>query len=371
MSILAIVPDYPQSEYMESALKEFAPYDSVLVRENAERTEAITPTLSLRVMDKVSDTAFEPWPEWDYIERYVEYELAVSSMRDETCSPPGFDWEEIRRGIGCLKEFLDGASYDGLVVWNDRLWYNEVALEWAREIRIPYVVLERGCYPGTMIVDGVGLDEGHNQFRKIWEEYKIAASDIKSYRHLDKGGTLEHQPDGGLAAWEIVDELPPHKPVVFAPLQVPIDTNVVFRGGGNKELLDFATQDPDIAVIAKRHPKDFWTNEEWLKDYCSDRGVMLIDADIKSILPVCCGVVTQNSQVGIDAIRVYHKVGLIGSAFWKGCEATIDDPATIRDFVDTKPIHNVVIDRFLVALRVYYLVHTRYAGERIKELLSV
>lgn len=344
--------------------------EAIAVRGEATSTGVFSFDHEIPVVDRVEDKGFDPYPEWDDINGIVKYEAAVSALQGKQYTTPHFMWDGIRQGVEMLSEFIGDHQPDSIITWNDRLWYNEVALGWARENGVPYAVMERGCFPGTVIVDSRGLDFGNNDFHTLWNEYRLTSDDVTRYLRTVGDDTLEAQPEDGPAAHEIAEMLPPHKPAVFIPLQVPIDTNVVFRCGGNEHLMDFAASNPGVAVVAKKHPLDYWTNETWLKNHCEYRGIFLVDADIKSIIPACCGVLTQNSQVAIDALRTKSKAGVIGEAFWKHCEATIDDPESVGAFVATADPSTPAVKRFLVAMRLYYLVPSHYAAERIKEVLA-
>lgn len=371
MKIVAVVPDINQAAHMEKPIASLK-CDVITVRDTALGVKWGNVLHRVHACDTLvrDENAATDERAIDDISEYLEYEIAVENMVGETTSAPAFNWPEIRRGIGEIQTALEASSCDGVVVWNDKLWYNTSTLDWAKKHSIPYAIMERGPFPGTLIVDSQGLDFGCNDFHRMLGEVESNKRLNIAYDQLnDSLDTLYEQPKG-LSSWEIADAYGIEKPIVFIPLQVPIDTNVVFRKGGNKELIDFATQNDDFVVIAKMHPIDRWTKVDWLQNYCHERGVILLDAAIYHIISAASAVVTMNSQVGIDALRMYARVGVVGSTYWKYCGATFDDPSCVNDVYEQKYKGVRAIRTMLATLRLNYLVDHNSAHERIVEVLS-
>lgn len=369
MKILAVVPDDIQALHMTKVLNG-ADWSGVLVRVTA------LPYFGgeIRAFLNCDDRGRSPRslaPTCPYPDNpFVQYEATVDRTRSLFNRAPVFNWGDIERGIELLQHVLNTTDADVLVTWNERLWYNEVATAWALTNNVPCVKLERGCFPETYIVDDLGFDYGRNRFNDIFMGYVLTNSDIELFeRKIDRVKTLEIQNEDGPSAPELSELAEPGKPIVFLPLQVPIDTNVVFRHGGNKELISFASKSTEVSVFAKLHPADRWTNQYLLREYCDERGVQLFDASLFSYIDASSAVVTMNSQAGIDALLRGKNVGVLGDAFWKYTGATVDDPESVMDVVNAE-IDKEVIDRFLVSMRLHYLREENQVLSRIEELVG-
>ena len=96
-----------------------------------------------------------------------------------------------------------------------------------------------------------------------------------------------------------------NKPSVFVPLQVSVDTNMIFRTDAirnNYGLLEYVrTAYPDHQIIVKKHPGDGFTSDEVLMAYCDAHGMALVNMATHSLLQCVDKVVSINSQVIIEA----------------------------------------------------------------------
>jgi len=378
MKLLLLVPDDKQAMHMSLIFSNAiwsskTCYSAILVRKSARDCYSGSDFVALDCADRGTCAVYETEPCCYSSNPFLKYEAAVDAIRSPLVGAPEFYWENIIEGIEKLQQQLDRSDADILVTWGERCWYNEVAISWANNKGIPCIRLERGCLHGTYIVDDLGLEFGRNRFYDVYNNIKYASvnESSKLRRVVDKNKTLEPQNNNGMRSWEIAELLDPHKKVVFVPLQVPIDTNVVFNGASNTKLLDFVSGYDEFSVVAKLHPADKWTNQEMLNKYCEERGIRILDAPLKNFLAASSAVITMNSQVAIDSLICHMKVGVIGNAFWKYTDATINDPKSPIDVLLAKSPRSQRIRRFLVALRLYYLCEAEQVPKRIEELVGV
>jgi hypothetical protein len=196
-------------------------------------------------------------------------------------------------------------EYDAMVLWNDRCWYNEFAKQWAQERTLPVVYCERTVFPGMFIVDGTGLDSGHSDLARY---QGVRAPNVDAYESWESAMTLcgveQQRPTTVAQVCEVVRQ--DGIPTVFVPLQMPYDTNMVFRTGGdvigNRSLLSWVHKHRQgQRVLVKKHPGDWFTIDEELEALCSDLGFTLCDFAIHPLLECVDEVVTINSQVALEA----------------------------------------------------------------------
>ena len=310
-----------------------------------------------------------------YSLHHTLYEERVSALHHDVEryeNIPSFHWDAIYDGIDRLVRELESnvAADDVVVTWNDRLWYNEVTVS---TCVADIVRMERGI-SNRFVVDRVGLDEGCNEFQRyVWPERSVTADEqVRAREWIDeyfKGKTsLERQPRQA-SVDSIKERLGPgDRPIVFAPLQVPLDTNVIFRGASNEELLEFVA-DGDYVAIAKRHPGDKWTRQDWLEGRCAELGVTLVDDHVFSLIHACDCVVTMNSQVGIEAAMHGKPVGMLAGAYWKGTGVTVDHPESVDDVL-AHTVDQDLIYEFTDRLILHYLKDSHETALLVKEIDS-
>jgi len=212
-------------------------------------------------------------------------------------------------------ELSDGAPCDIVVTWGERGWYNEIAANFAQIYGLPHCRLERATFPGMLVADGTGLEQGKCDLSDVhgslWRQirWNVAGfSGISPRTAFDRWLSvarwqgIEAQPRTTLGmARDILDG----RPSVFVPLQVPVDTNMIFRTSEvcrNYDLLQYVREKyPDHQIIVKKHPADGFTCPDKLKSYCDEWGMTLVDMDTRATLQTVDQVVSINSQVIVEA----------------------------------------------------------------------
>ena len=238
-----------------------------------------------------------------------------------------------------LENNLADRDYDILVTWGERGWYNETAIGIARKHNKPVCRLERATFPGMLVADGTGLEQGrcdlagwHKTEDNHWgtlaaiiiklgnrfpddlinEEY-TAYWDRRHWLSVAPWQGIESQPRTTLG---MVQNVLDGRPSVFVPLQVPVDTNMIFRTGNihnNYGLLEYVAEKyPDHQVLVKKHPSDGFTCPEKLQSYCDERGFNLVNMATHAVLQCVDQVVSINSQCIIEAWMHDTPVEILG-----------------------------------------------------------
>ena len=220
-----------------------------------------------------------------------------------------YDNEELLLGVAELSRALRESQCDVLLTWGERGWYNEVAADWANAFGIPHCRLERATFPGMFVADGTGLEQGRCDLGDLHHHRLHDMSLLSSMRReklyqdwlsVAPWQAIESQPRTtlGMAAQYLDD-----RPSVFVPLQVPVDTNMVFRSNvDNWGLLEYVGVNfPNHNVLVKKHPGDQFTSDEALQSHCDERGFQLVTGASHAFLQVVDEVASINSQVIIEA----------------------------------------------------------------------
>jgi len=207
--------------------------------------------------------------------------------------------------VSALRQALSAweqQHYDALVLWSQWCWYNEVAKGWARERGIPIIYVERASFPGMLIVDGTGLAEGHSDL-ELYAGMTVGDEDYRNWLSLATSQAIEPQ---RLTTPGQVRQALKGRRTTFVPLQMPYDTNMVFRAGAictNDGLLDWVDihRKADEQIIVKKHPADWFTSPAALEAKCAALDFRLVDFAVHPLLEQVDHVATINSQVGIEA----------------------------------------------------------------------
>lgn len=250
-------------------------------------------------------------------DNHFAYEQACSDIR----SPLLGHWfhyhkYDLLKGRADLDNYVRPKDdYDVLATWGERGWYNETVIEIAKKRGKPVCRLERATFPGMYVVDGTGLEQGRCDLQHFWDGNSFAREMWEKFDGR-KCPSLSLQHWLSVAPWQNIESQPrttvgmarkwtDDRPSVFVPLQVPVDTNMIFRASGvcsNHQLLEYVVKNyQGYNVIVKKHPGDGFTSIEALQEYCDDRGFRLVNGATHAILQVVDEVVSINSQVIIEA----------------------------------------------------------------------
>jgi len=236
-----------------------------------------------------------------------------------------YNWDDlplVAEGLtGVLKEAAEGCEV--MVTWGERCWYNVVASRVAAELGVRHVRLERAAFPGMLLVDGDGLDYGTSEITERYRNHTLSGCELSALQEwaaIASAQTIECQ---GASPMSRLLELVGDQKFVLVPLQVPFDTNMVFRTVGevttNLELVDYAVEHygSDHTILVKQHPADQFSYQERLFWECHKRGATLVDHGLSDLLDGTEKIVSMSSQVVIDGALRGVPFELVGSpGFW-------------------------------------------------------
>lgn len=121
---------------------------------------------------------------------------------------------------------------------------------------------------------------------------------------------------------------------LFVPLQIERDSAARWRHLDNEALLS-ATLDgaaaAGCAVVAKPHPYDGSAQTRRTLDrLCAERGLLVTDADVRTLIEGSLGVVTVNSGVGLEALLLGKPVVAAGSSEYAPAAIPAGTPNALR-----------------------------------------
>jgi capsular polysaccharide export protein len=266
------------------------------------------------------------------------------------------DFEYMAKYVSFVREYLIKNKIELVMMHNDLRWQHALAIAVCKELKVKYIITERGIFrPDTITIEFEGVN-GYSSLPKNKEYYKnytVEEKKLKSYKVsrwkniqvnikfalfilLNKIGDLINlnskiknksyslskyiklfikQKFSKKQNYNI--SLP--KRYIFVPLQVNTDTQILIHSDF-KDMQEFITKvendfysiDSDIGLVFKIHPM-----EKGIVEYKFDSRSIIVDSDTNELVKNSECVVTINSTVGFEAIREYKKVLVLGEAFFK------------------------------------------------------
>jgi len=318
LKVLAVVPDGNVMDRLRiySQWNVDLEWHLIMVRPDAalEPTDWVERVHHLQIEDRsLLDSVPEAFPDLEH----CQYERACHAIRDPfVVKWPLYDHEAIENGILRLRNKLMAMGpADLIVTWGERCWYNEVAIAFAQEVGVPVCRLERATFPGTIVADGTGLEQGRTDLpscHRVSEMEAFPYEQLETWLSIAVWQSVEQQQRTTRGMVEVYTD---NRPTVFVPLQVPFDTNIVFRseGFGNFELLEYvAAKYKDCRVLVKVHPGDAYSNSQHVAAYCADKGWELLPYSSQALIAASDLVVSINSQCIIEAWMHAVDVDIIG-----------------------------------------------------------
>lgn len=306
MKVLAVIPDGNVMDRLRiySQWNPDLQWDIVTIRPDAmmEPDDWVNSVRHLEIDDRrVSDYQPEAFPDIEC----CQYEQACHALRDDFLTQWFvYDPEAVSRGVDLLRQKLMSLlPADVIVTWGERGWYNEVSLGFAKEIGIPTCRLERATFPGMLIADGTGLEQGRTDLGQIhaaMNNNTLPYEQLLTWLSTAVWGSVEQQERTTRGT---VDRLLDDRETVFVPLQVPFDTNLVFRsnGFGNQQLLEWvAEHKPRSRCLVKCHPGDIFSDADRVAAFCFDHGWELVRYGSHALIEAADTVVSINSQCIIE-----------------------------------------------------------------------
>ncbi len=213
---------------------------------------------------------------------------------------------------------IRAAKLRGAIVWNGQLGRGAVATLTLRELRIPTLYSELTPFKGRYFLDHLGVN-GASSLQAVRPEELDPYEDEE-----DLYATLSEQYVGRRGSTSNLNDpksLP--RSFVFAPLQVPTDTQILLHGGAVQrhcEYIDILRQlrpllPPHVSLVVKPHPVSPY-RASYLRDAIAPDVCVASDYETRDLLERCAAIVTVNSSVGIDGFLFDKPIIALGKAPW-------------------------------------------------------
>ena len=320
----------------------------------------------------------------------------------ENREPSVEDFEYMARYVSFLRTFLKNKGIELVAMHNDLRWQHALAIKVCKELKIRYLITERGIFrPDTTTIDFQGVN-GHSSLpknREFYENLENISGELKSYK-VDKLTNLKVNmrfslfillnkigdilgmnskiKNRGYSFVKYINlfikqkfskkstqniELP--KEYIFIPLQVNTDTQILIHSEF-KNMQEFITKvekdfygiESNLQLVFKIHPM-----EKGIVDYDFDNRSIVVENNTNELVEKCEFLITINSTVGFEAMQEYKKVIVLGNAFFKieGLAICSSKKNFLNDLEDTlinkNKIDNHVIEKFVSYLKYGYQIN--------------
>lgn len=257
------------------------------------------------------------------------------------------------------------------ITWNGLVSSRRIFMQAARDSGVRTLFLERGPFPGTLTADPVGVNfrNGLPREAKPYLAWLTTHPEADgAWRPVANG--LKQRP--ATARHQSGDRVPPplEDPFVFLPLQKQGDTQLRFFGKtctGVRETVAFvATAARALPtgwhIRLKQHPSDNARFPGLLAPY--EELPIYLDNDTETFSQVRASrlVLTVNSSVGLEAMLLGARVGVMGDAFWaiEGAVADAGSAAALNTLLsdpDAAPADPAIRNALLSFLVAEYYPH--------------
>jgi len=216
---------------------------------------------------------------------------------------------------------------------------------------IPTVFFENGLLPDTLVLDPVGVNYLSHVGGSGWQS-AVAPSPTAAEKQLlqdriesiTKGGLtmMPHGTQVGNRRLRQDLNISSESHIVLVPLQVDLDTNILFHSPVVSTMREFVTQvvaglhqdgPDDCVLIIKEHPKRAPAGDPEIRHCCSERVKYVHDIDVTSLLEIADQVVCINTTVGLEAAIRGIPVVCLGRSAYSEKGFTTDAYLTKNPFV--------------------------------------
>lgn len=321
------------------------------------------------------------------------YSEMLSKIEDKESSKN--DFEYMARYIAFTREYLIRNKIELVTMHNDLRWQHALAIEVCKELKVNYLITERGIFrPDTTTIEFLGVN-GYSSLPKDKEFYKnknIKEKKLKSYKVsrltnlevnirftlfilLNKIGDIFglnskiKNKSYSLSKYielfikqKFIKKASPNvilpSKYIFVPLQVNTDTQILVHSDFKdmQEFIslvekEFYSFESNIGLVFKIHPM-----EKGIVNYKFDSKSIVVDIDTNELIKNSECVVTINSTVGFEAIMKHKKVLVLGEAFFKIDSITIcSSKKSFKDDIKSILDGNIELDDEAIESFVKYL----------------
>jgi hypothetical protein len=250
------------------------------------------------------------------------------------------------------------ARLTSAVTWNGQVGDPAIVAFALRQLQIPTLYAELSPFKGRYFLDHIGVN-GASSLQAVRPE------DLDPYEDEEElFSQLKENYLGRRTSTTVLNDprdLP--RTFIFAPLQVPTDTQILLHGGGirrHSEYLDILRQvlpqlPRGVTLVVKPHPSAPYS-ASYLRDTIGREIFVASDYETRDLLERCAGIVTVNSSIGVDGFLFDKPVIAIGNAPWI-------KPALARQARTAKEIAEAIADlpKFDKRLRQRFIAHWYHA----------
>jgi hypothetical protein len=271
--------------------------------------------------------------------RYEQYCLMNDYGCPLKCSSM---YDLVMNTVLCLNAFSQLISqYQPAVsfVWNGLVYPPKGLKTLCRRAGIPLYHLERGLLPNYMVIDQLGINYGGSLGSHNWEtlprmddhyDSRFARTYAEKFR-AEKVSIVNRD---SLLNKDILSRLVSlrgTKKVILIPTQIDSDTNIIyysplFRTNEDviRAILESIADRDDVHIVVKTHPEDNTINTDSLQRIVGDKGTVIGNIHIHSLIEIAHTVVVRNSTVGLEALLFQKPVICLGESAYSEKGFTYD-----------------------------------------------
>lgn len=260
----------------------------------------------------------------------LEYDIAISHLSESKFGGESgllqYADKVVRTFTTAVSEFRPDLGF----VWNGHTFWQKALADVLHSNGRPCFFLERGYFPGTLVVDPEGVNYGSSfagrRDRSCGPE-EIDAEDLqrlKTFRtQFRNKGTSVVARGASMTTGAVRAHLgiPEGSRVVLLPLQIETDSNIFYYSPLYKtmpELVADVTQAvssfPNLFLIVKPHPEG--PGEALYEQHVGPNVKVCSDLTLHSLLQSSDIVITVNSTVGLEALMLQKPVVTVGNAIY-------------------------------------------------------
>jgi hypothetical protein len=250
----------------------------------------------------------------------------------------------IRRALrtaAAIDTILAEFQPDVVAVWNGCIMEARLCAELAVQAGCEVRYCERGLLPNSLVIDPQGVNAQSYLCTPAWDE--IAASpvgdaDVGRVRSFMRGLTrtgasVVDQPDRcSPDTLRRRLNLPDDSHLILLPAQIDSDTNIVYNSPNFatntsvlSALMAAVREHPRLHVIFKPHPEEPSTYD--VAGVLGERGSVVADVNLHSLIDAADAIVVRNSTVGLEAAMHEKPVVVLGRALYSHKGFTLDLPS--------------------------------------------
>lgn len=286
------------------------------------------------------------------LQEILEYEISVLEKLDDT--RPLKWWyplelqsvesaiDELRYYaallIDTIEEIMNEEKPHIVLMWNGFPAIRRIVTEVARRMGIKRLYLERGYFSGTMQMDTEGVNAVSTLGRDSHPGRALSQSEKKKLdcflEEFTSGQSSVVRQEDALTKEQMRDKLgiKSNTKVIFLPLQVYHDTNLLLfsKFSSNEAVADALMKGVrmcgDVFVVIKKHPESDAEETRRLQEIIGDKGRVIENGNIHSLIRLSDVIAVNNSTVGLEALAYFKPVLAFGESVYsnKGIVFKID-----------------------------------------------